>query len=78
MWSNNLWERPYKRNRHVVDSCQYRGGCCPKYCHSVLNKCVEARLKETIWQTTTEFQATVFHLDCGRSGKEEATVAALA
>lgn len=63
MCSNNRLEPQYKTNRQVVYSCKYHVVWCPKYLRNMLDKGVDARLKEIIRQTSAEFQATVIELE---------------
>jgi len=53
----------YKSNRNVTYSCKYHVVWCPKYRRRVLVNEVEARLKEIIRQTVTEFRADLIEME---------------
>lgn len=55
--------KKYKKDKHIVYSCQYHVIFCPKYRRPVLVKEIEKRLKELIFEKQNEYGYEVLDIE---------------
>lgn len=55
--------KKYKKDKHIVYSCQYHVIFCPKYRRPVLDNEIEKRLKELIFEKQNEYGYEVLDIE---------------
>jgi putative transposase len=56
-------EKEYRREKHMVYSCQYHVIFCPKYRRNVLNPPIDERLKQLILEKQQEYEYRVLDME---------------